>query len=184
MLAQVRRVQLNDPALTLLDFSKQVLPTAEDPRIVHTLFDSLGDNTHLKVLRLNGCRLEGGRCMEILARSLRRNHTLNTLELENNCFTNKDLMVLFASLASFPGLEVLRLVNQHDKSGASDEVFTQCGDEVGGSVWRTLAEALDRNSSLKTLGLYLNRADAGSRDIINRALIRNTDAARRRRSVP
>lgn len=181
MIFQVHRVLLNDPSLTLLDFSKHTLPAAErEPRIVHKLFDALGDNTHLRVLRLNGCRLEGGHTMEILASSLRRNRTLNTLELENNCFSGRDLMILFANLASFPSLEVLRLVNQHDQRGVSDEVFTQCG-EVGIPAWRTLAEALNRNKSLKTLGFYLSEADPGSRDIINKALIRNTDAIRRRR---
>lgn len=163
----VHRVALNDPKLTVLDFSTYGMPAgAKEPRIAPKLVQALAGNSHLRELHLVDTNLQGGPEAQGLAEALRTNGTLRALSIGCNFLGPSDLRDVFAALAENAALEVLR---------CSDQFCEQAGWEA----FQALAEALKRNRALRRLGLELT--DAHWRDQIDRGLVRNAEAARRRR---
>lgn len=166
MVWMVHRVALDDPKLTRLDFSSYAMPPAEEEwRVAPKLARALARNGHLRELRLPDCNLHGAEGRS-LAEALAENGSLRLLNVECNLLGPAELRCLFAVLARNTSLEELRCSGQF------------C-DQPGWDTYQALADALRQNKTLRKLGLEL--LDAHWRDQINRALVRNTDAARRRR---
>ena len=53
MLYTVHRVALNDPALTVVDFTNLPMPKPEEPRVAPKLGQALRTNTHVQKVLLN-----------------------------------------------------------------------------------------------------------------------------------
>merc|ERR1719221_1471750 len=158
---------LDDPELTKLDFSGCLMPTAdEEPRIAEKLVTALKCNTHLLELVLDDSNLQGGRQAELLAASVAGNKTLRVLSVPCNGLRPVDLGAIFVALAGNEAIEHFRCGNQF------------C-DQANWHTYQALAEALKQNRTLRKLGMEL--LDAHWRDQINRALVRNTEGARKRR---
>uniref|UniRef100_A0A7S1MLW5 Tropomodulin n=1 Tax=Alexandrium catenella TaxID=2925 RepID=A0A7S1MLW5_ALECA len=167
MIWMVQRVALNESTLTVLDFTSYQMPSAaKEPRIAQKLVDSLAGNTHLRELFLTDSNLRGGAQAKVLAASLVKNSTLRALNIALNFLEPADLKDIFAALAENMALEDLKCSNQF------------C-DQAGWDAYQALAAALKQNRTLRKLGMELN--DAHWRDQINRALIRNTEARRKKR---
>jgi hypothetical protein len=168
MMWMVHRLSLNDPTLLELDFSTYGMPGAEEePRIAPKLFASLGSNRHLRRLLLEDCNLRGGVQVLSLGVALAGEKcALQMLDVSSNFLEPIDLRHLFSALARNTTLEELRCGNQF------------C-DPADWDAYNVLANALGQNGTLRRLGMYFR--DAHWRDQISRALVRNTDAVRRRR---
>lgn len=168
MIWMVHRVAINDPKLRVLDFSRYQMPlAAHEPRIAPKLIRALASNTHLRELHLVDSNLQGGEQANALAEALAQNQALRVLSVGCNLLEPADLKVLFGALARNATLEVLKCSDQ----------FTS--DQAGWDSYQALAEALKTNRTLRKVGLELT--DAHWRDQINRGLIRNIEAARKRR---
>mmetsp|Transcript_42727 Transcript_42727/g.110477 ORF Transcript_42727/g.110477 Transcript_42727/m.110477 type:complete len:854 (+) Transcript_42727:61-2622(+) len=176
MIWMVHRVYLNDPELKELDFSTYGLPAwDEESRIVPKLWGALVHNEHLRNLLLADCNLlvpyvhrptTRDEQVESMANALAVSRSLRVLDVACNFFGPVDLQVLFGALAKNSSLEELRCSNQF------------C-EQAGREALQALDRALKQNQTLRKLGMELT--DAHWRDQINRGLLRNQEAARKRR---
>uniref|UniRef100_A0A7S4VMX4 Uncharacterized protein n=1 Tax=Alexandrium monilatum TaxID=311494 RepID=A0A7S4VMX4_9DINO len=167
MVWMVHRVALDDPELTVLDFSTYQMPAGErERRIAPKLMRVLGGNTHLRELLLFDSNMCGGDHTQSLAESLAKNCNLRVLNISLNFLEPEDLRDVFRALAQNTALEVLKCSNQF------------C-DQAGWEAYQALAEALKKNQTLRKLGMELT--DAHWRDQINRGLLRNIEAVRKKR---
>eukprot|EP00419_Tripos_fusus_P029980 CAMPEP_0172726966 /NCGR_PEP_ID=MMETSP1074-20121228/91407_1 /TAXON_ID=2916 /ORGANISM="Ceratium fusus, Strain PA161109" /LENGTH=1140 /DNA_ID=CAMNT_0013554071 /DNA_START=72 /DNA_END=3494 /DNA_ORIENTATION=+ len=166
----VHRAWLNDPALTDINFAGKAMPPPHnEPRIAPKLMSALAHNTHIVSLQLSNSNLIQLQGHE-LADALRKNTTLQSLNLESNSLDSASIMHVAQGLRDNPNsaLEQLRLSNQ-----------TGLREFYGRPVEQAFAELMEHNTTLTKLGLPCN--DANWRMSIDRALLRNTDLARRRR---
>lgn len=170
MVWMVHRAWLNDPALTMLDFTgKHMPPPHNEPRIAPKLMKAMAHNTHLLSLQLsNSCMMtpQGHQ----LAASLRKNNTLQVINIENN---NLDA----ASLK-----EILDALRESSNSSLAQLKFNcqkTLGESFGRQVEESAADLMEKNQSIVKLGFCCS--DAHWRLTIDRALLRNNDLARRRR---
>lgn len=168
MIWTVHRLALDDPSLTELDFSSYAMPLPEDePRIAPKLWVALARNTHLRRLLLEDAnlRISVDNAARGPAAALASNRHLRVLNISSNFLGPRDLQTIFEALHGNVALEELRCSNQ----------FCEPADLA---AYKALAEALRQGCSLRKLGLELR--DSHHRDQINRALVRNADAGRRR----
>jgi len=170
----VHRAWLNDPSLTVVDFSGHEVPRAEEePRILPKLLRALPGNSFLQQLLLADCNLGGGgELAHGFSSALAPGPggawpPVKVLDLARNLFQPEELQQLFLVLRS-PSLEVLRVGDQYSER------------PVGWETFQALHGALKSNFSLRKLGLDLT--DAHWRDQINRCIIRNVEQQRRSRA--
>lgn len=170
MVWMVHRVYLNDPALIELCFDNMRMPPAYvEARIAPKLVKAIATNMHLEVLSLSNSNVMSTEGME-LAASLRVNNTLKTLNIQCNRLDPTALREIALALAANPSIpiEQLRVTPQEQV------------DYFGRPVEEAFGQLMDRNKTIVTFGFVC--ADANWRNMIDRALLRNNDFARRRRT--
>lgn len=168
MIWMVHRVHLNDPQLTSLSFWNLAMPLPkEEPRIATKLMSAIVRNTHLTELSLVCSNLHGGEQVHELGQALARNRTLEILNVQCNWLMPHDLQAIFAGLAGNKALRELRCSDQFCEQQADRDTFA------------TLHASMQTNSTLQKLGMDLT--NQYYRATILKALIRNMEAARRRR---
>lgn len=168
MIWMVHRVWLNDPHLRYLNFRNLRMPRAEEePRIAPKLMEALAANNCLTELSLCCSNLHGGKQARALSHALSVNQTLEVLNIQCNELEPDDLQVIFTGLASNKVLRELRCSDQF------------CEEQADRPVFATLHESLENNFALQKLGMDLT--NQYYRGPILKCLIRNMEAARRRR---
>merc|ERR1719356_903577 len=84
MMWMVHRAWLNDPTLTVLDFTNLHMPLPnEEPRVAPKLMEALHRNTHIKSLLLSHSNFRNPQALE-MADALRVNTSLEVVNIEGN----------------------------------------------------------------------------------------------------
>eukprot|EP00930_Biecheleria_cincta_P047085 TRINITY_DN32576_c0_g1_i1.p1 TRINITY_DN32576_c0_g1~~TRINITY_DN32576_c0_g1_i1.p1 ORF type:complete len:707 (-),score=116.28 TRINITY_DN32576_c0_g1_i1:406-2526(-) len=169
MIWMVHRAWLNDPTLVDFNFNNMHMPPGHlEKRIAPKLMAAMEKNTHIEVLSLSNSNVQRSQGIE-LANSLRSNTTLRTLNLECNFLDSDSVRQIADGIKSNPrcGIEHLRF--SHQKQMAS--FFGRPTEEAVGQMMQT-------NELIVKLGFECD--DRHWRNLIDRALLRNNDAWRRR----
>lgn len=172
MVWMVHRVHLNDHTLRDLNFTNMPMPSPEaQPLIGPKLFRALQSNDHLEELLLAGTRLVSSQA-SALAEALRKNSTLRVVNMESNCLNIESIVSFAKALSenSASNIEEWRFDNQ-----------AGVGYNFGPATEEAIAEMMRNNKRLLKLGFSTHIP--GSRNSIDRSLMQNADAARRRRSA-
>jgi len=170
MIWMVHRLYLNDPQLRSLSFRNLAMPLPQDePRIVPKLMKAVARNTYLTELSLGNSNLHGGEQVHELGQALSLNRTLEILNIQCNLLKPCDLQAIFAGLAGNKALRELRCSDQF------------CEEQADRDTFATLHASMQTNSTLQKLGMDLT--NQYYRATILKALIRNMEAARRRRKL-
>lgn len=170
MVWMVHRAYLNDPTLTDFNFNNLQMPLPHlEPRVAPKLMKAMEKNTHIVSLQLVNSNLQKPQGHE-LALSLRRNSTLQNLNIECNNIDSDAIRACAQALKENEdtALEVWRFSCQK-----------HVGDYFGRPVEEALAELMEVNRSIVKLGFSCN--DPHWRMVIDRNIMRNVDTARRRR---
>jgi len=170
MVWMVHRAWLNDPKLTVFDFSNMGMPLPkEEPRIQPKLARAMKTNTSIVTLLLNSSNFRNGTATA-LAKSLKKNTALEVLNLETNWLDPDGVKAIAQTLTESAATSVLhtwRFSNQMK------------GGNMGRPVEEALAAMLVANESITKLGFAAQ--DAHWKNQIDRSLLKNADAARRQR---
>ncbi|KAJ3388901.1 hypothetical protein HDU80_011598 [Chytriomyces hyalinus] len=161
LLYSIKLLTENDPTLTVLDLKDASVFTVEHGS---ALAAALEQNSYLKELNLCNAKVATTTASE-LAQALQMNSTLEVLNLESNAIGPLGMKHLAEALAVNSALLEVRLSYQKAPAGIDAE--------------QTFANALAKNETLTKLGLQFR--DPASRDACDRAIMRNKEAARRRR---
>ncbi|KAJ3249200.1 hypothetical protein HDU78_005340 [Chytriomyces hyalinus] len=161
LLYSIKLLTENDPTLTVLDLKDASVFTVEHGS---ALAAALEQNSYLKELNLCNAKVATTTASE-LAQALQTNSTLEVLNLESNAVGPLGMKHLAEALAVNSALLEVRLSYQKAPAGIDAE--------------QTFANALAKNETLTKLGLQFR--DPASRDACDRAIMRNKEAARRRR---
>merc|ERR1712232_1013200 len=170
MIWMVHRAHLNDPTLTDFNFNHCKMPLPhEEQRVAPKLMKALETNTHIEFLSLTNSNLQKPQGHE-LAEALKKNCTLKSLNVENNCLDSHCLETIARAIStnSSGKLETLRVSHQAGMSNF-----------YGRPVEMAFGEMMEKNQTITKLGLSCD--DAHWRNTIDRCLLRNNDFARRRR---
>uniref|UniRef100_A0A7S1RE83 Uncharacterized protein n=1 Tax=Alexandrium catenella TaxID=2925 RepID=A0A7S1RE83_ALECA len=170
MIWMVHRAFLNDPALMDFNFNNMHMPEPHiEARIAPKLVKALATNTHIENFSLVNSNLMKVQGLE-LAESLKTNTTIRQLNLEANNLDSDAVRTICEAIHSVPRsrIEQLRLSPQR-----------QCGSFFGRPVEEALGLMMEKVESIVKLGFECN--DPHWRNIIDRALLRNNDFARKRR---
>lgn len=170
MIWMVHRAYLNDPTLTDFNFNNMHMPDPNiEARIAPKLVKAMETNTYIETLSLANSNLQKGQGLE-LAEALRRNRTLLVLNIESNCLDSAAVREIALAIIQNgeSKLETLRVAQQK-----------QVGQFFGRPVEEAFGQLMEKNETITKLGFECN--DAHWRNIIDRALLRNNDFARRRR---
>lgn len=164
----VHRAWLDDPTLDEVNFSHRRVPSAgQEPRILPKLLEALGGrNRHVRRLRLACAGIRGSQVAEQLAAALAKNEGLELLDIEANLFQPCDLKTVVNVLSRNTSLLELHLAHQ------------AC-EQPDSNTLASFFEVLSGNRYLRKLGVDLD--DIHWRDRITRHLVRNVEAARKRR---
>jgi len=172
MVWMVHRAFLDDPNLKIFDFSNMPMPPPkEEPRIQPKLARSIRTNTSIVTLLLNSSNFKNSTAIG-LAKTLKKNSTLEVLNLETN-FVDPD--------------GVKAIANQLKESAGSSAIHTwrfsnqMKGNNMGRPVEEAVAEMLAANNKITKLGF--SAQDAHWKNQIDRNLLKNADAARRKRKA-
>lgn len=169
MIWMVHRAWLNDPALTVLDFTNMEMPHGHiEKRIAPKLMQAIGFNTFLEVVSLSNSNMQKIEAIE-LAHSLAQNQTLAELNLEGNCLDSNAVRELAMGIESNQGcrLEVFRVSHQK-----------QMGQFFGRPTEEAMGTMMERNTTIVKLGFDCDNPHW--RNQIDRALLRNNDGWRHR----
>eukprot|EP00927_Polykrikos_kofoidii_P042272 TRINITY_DN36141_c0_g1_i1.p1 TRINITY_DN36141_c0_g1~~TRINITY_DN36141_c0_g1_i1.p1 ORF type:complete len:1188 (+),score=237.35 TRINITY_DN36141_c0_g1_i1:511-3564(+) len=169
MIWMVHRAKLNDPDLVDFNFNnRQMPPPHVESRIAPKLMEAMKLNTHITSLSLNNSNLVKAQVFQ-LAEALEVNSTLRVLTLESNNLDSTALTRLAKAVMtnSNSSLEQLRL-SQFTAAGA-----------LGRPAEEAIGQMMEKNETIIKLGFECN--DTHWRNIIDRALLRNTDYHRRRK---
>ncbi|KAJ3228674.1 hypothetical protein HDU81_005984 [Chytriomyces hyalinus] len=161
LLYSIKLLGENDASLTVLDLKDATVFSMEHGS---ALAEALETNTHLKELNLCNAKVATSTASE-LAHALKSNTTLEILNLESNAIGPIGMKHLAEALAVNTSILELRLINQKAPTGIDAE--------------QTFARSLAKNTSVIKLGLQFR--DVAARNACDRAIMRNKDAARRRR---
>jgi len=170
MIWMVHRAYLDDPTLIDFNFNNMHMPPPHiEARIAPKLMKAMETNTHIEELSLVNSNLIKAQGLE-LAASLRVNRTVKSLNLECNCLDSQAVREIADALRANPEsmIEHFRLTQQKG-----------VGNFFGRPVEEAIGQLMERNETIIKLGFECN--DAHWRNIIDRALLRNNDFARRRR---
>uniref|UniRef100_A0A7S4UC93 Uncharacterized protein n=1 Tax=Alexandrium monilatum TaxID=311494 RepID=A0A7S4UC93_9DINO len=171
MIWMVHRAHLNDPSLVDFNFNNMHMPEPHiESRIAPKLMKAMETNTYIKTLSLVNSNLMKVQGME-LATALQENKTLQILNLDSNNLDSLAVQKIASAIRENKGskLEHLRLAQQKGQGGIS---FGRPTEEAIGLL-------MEKNESIIKLGFECN--DAHWRNIIDRALLRNNDFARKKR---
>lgn len=170
MIWMVHRAHLNDPTLVEFDFNNLHMPPPHiEARIAPKLMKAIETNTHIEVLSLVNSNLMKNQGVE-LAASLAVNKTVRILNVESNNLDSNAVKQIASAIMSNAQcrMEHLRLSPQK-----------QAGMYFGRPVEEAAGMMMDKNNTIIKLGFECN--DANWRNMIDRALLRNNDYARRRK---
>jgi len=170
MIWMVHRAYLNDPTLSDFNFNNMHMPEPHiEGRIAPKLVKAMETNTYIQCLSLVNSNLMKAQGLE-LAVSLRNNKSLRTLNLESNNLDSQAVREIVEGIRANSScrLEHLRVSPQK-----------QVGSFFGRPVEEAIGLMMEKNESITKLGFECN--DAHWRNIIDRALLRNNDFARKRR---
>lgn len=144
------------------------LPHVEE-RIAPKLMLALATNTHIETLLLSGSNMQKPSGPK-MADALQKNTTLKNLNIESNNLDQDSIraMMVALSLNDKTSLNIFRFQNQHGIQNF-----------FGRPVEESLCELMKKNKTICKIGCAIQ--DANSRDVINRATMRNIDLERRRR---
>lgn len=177
MIWMVHRAHLNDPTLTVLDFSNVQMPSPThshgDPNtklVAPKLVLAMAQNTHITHLNLSYSNLEGkeGR---ILGNALRENVTLSILDVCSNLLAPADLEVLFTGAGESVSLTELRCNNQ---------LMADAG-RGNNPALAALFLAVKTNTKLFRIGMHITEPHYLNE--ISRQLMVNRDVVRRARKM-
>eukprot|EP00927_Polykrikos_kofoidii_P065444 TRINITY_DN61193_c0_g1_i1.p1 TRINITY_DN61193_c0_g1~~TRINITY_DN61193_c0_g1_i1.p1 ORF type:complete len:506 (+),score=91.96 TRINITY_DN61193_c0_g1_i1:46-1563(+) len=162
MLWMAHRAWMNDPELTVLDFSNLSMPDPNiEPRVAPKLADAIGHNTSITHLLLSNSNLQTVDGIA-LAKSLKKNTTLQVLSIDVNNLDSTVIQQCCDSLCENPN-SVLEEWNFNDQLG--------CGNSFGPEVEEALAKLTDQNTRILHLGCSMT--DAHWRSIVDKHLTRN-----------
>jgi len=128
------------------------------------LIDALSKNTHVQSVLLANCNIsnEGGKRVASL---LKTNTSITELNLETNKIGADGIKAIAEALEANKTLKEIKLTNQSQNPGNEAE--------------RVLAKAVDLNTVLQKCTISLT--DTSSRNIMDRAITRNREIARKAR---
>lgn len=140
-----------------------------EPRIAPKLCQCLGKNTHIESLILTRSNLQKPQGPE-LAESMGKNHTIKTFDISLNALDSLNIKKVADQLLANDdsAIEVWRFGDQ-----------LNAGQFLGRPVEETVAQLCLKHTAIVKLGFAIQ--DAHWRDVISRALLKNCDAARRKR---
>jgi len=170
MIWMVHRAYMDDHTLVDFNFSGLEMPLPHvEYRIAPKLMEALATNTHIENLLLSGSNMQKPSGPQ-LAEALQKNTTLKHLNIESNNLDQDSIraMMVALELNSKTALNTFRFQNQ---SGISNY--------FGRPVEEALCQLMRTNKTLCRIGVAIQ--DANSRDVINRATMRNVDLERRRK---
>lgn len=172
MIWMVHRAYMDDESLVDFNFSglEMPLPHVEE-RIAPKLMEALATNTHIETLLLSGSNMQKPSGPK-MALALQKNTTLKHLNIESNNLDQNSIreMMVNLELNTKTTLNTFRFQNQHGIS-----------NYFGRPVEEALCQLMRSNRTLCRIGCAIQ--DANSRDVINRATMRNVDNERRKNKV-
>lgn len=169
MIWMVHRAWLNDPDLVDFNFTNMHMPPGHlEKRIAPKLMSAMKWNTYIEVLSLSNANVQRSQGIE-LAESLRSNTTLRTLNLECNFLDSDSVRQIALGIKDNPDCGIEHLRFSHQKQMAS--FFGRPTEEAVGQMMQT-------NELIVKLGFECD--DRHWRNMIDRAVLRNNDAWRRR----
>jgi len=159
--AKLALVKNNDSSLLVLNLNNL---EGSKPEWGIELIDALCKNTHVQSVLLANCSIstEGGKRV---ANLLKTNATITELNLETNKIGADGIKAIAEALEANKTLKEIKLTNQSQNPGNEAE--------------RVLAKAVDSNTILQKCTITLN--DTSSRNILDRAITRNREIARKAR---
>jgi len=172
MVWMVHRVYLNDPTLTDLNFSGLRMPFPYlEPRVAPKLMKALETNTHLVSLQLADANMQKPQG-PALAEALRKNETLQKINVETNHLDSSCIEEIARALEENQesSVDFLAVSNQ-----------TDLGQYFGTAAEHAVCKMMSKNCTITKLGFPCR--DRNSLDQIGRAIIRNTDMARKKRKM-
>lgn len=170
MMWMVHRAWLNDETLTDFSFAGMAMPPpAVEPRVAPKLMKAMATNTRIVSLNLTDSNVFSEQGNQ-LGESLKSNGTLKILELERNHLNSENIRNIAIGLTdnSTTVLETWRFASQMEQ-----------GTTFGRPTEEALGVMMRKNDRILKLGVYCQ--DAHWRDVISRAILKNGDAARKRR---
>lgn len=171
MIWMVHRAWLNDPTLKTFDFSHMQMPLPkEEPRIQPKLARSIKTNTNIVTLLLNSSNFRNSTAVG-LAKSLKKNTVLEVLNLESNWLDPDGVKAIANQLKESTecAIHTWRFANQMK------------GNNFGRPVEEAIADMLDKNEKITKLGF--SAQDPHWKNQIDRKLLKNADASRRKRKA-
>lgn len=170
MIWMVHRAYMDDDTLIDFNFSglEMPLPHVEE-RIAPKLMQALATNTHIENLLLSSSNMQKPSGPQ-MANALQKNTTLKVLNIESNNLDQESIraMMVALQLNEKTVLNTFRFQNQRGLS-----------TYFGRPVEEAMCELMRKNKTICKLGCAIQ--DANSRDVINRATMRNIDNERRKR---
>jgi len=170
MVWMVHRAWLNDPTLDHFDFTNlQMPPPDREPRVAPKLMKALERNNVIVNLLLNNSSLtlkQG----PALAAALKVNNTLEVLNVDSNYLDSACIKDCALALMENKSSKLKQWRFNGQKG---------IGEYFGRPVEEAIANMAREHKKIVKLGFSC--ADAHWNDVINKALIRNTDLARRLR---
>jgi len=170
MIWMVHRAWLNDPSLTEFNFSGKTMPPPKaEPRVSVKLMKAMARNTNITSLLLPNANMMKPQAHE-LAEALKVNTTVRILNIESNNLDAAGIKKIAESLQANENsaLEQFRFSNQR---GVHD---------FGRPCEQALCSLVEKNTRLVKLGFTCS--DNHMRMVIDKAVLRNNDLARKRRA--
>mmetsp|Transcript_651 Transcript_651/g.1597 ORF Transcript_651/g.1597 Transcript_651/m.1597 type:complete len:647 (+) Transcript_651:56-1996(+) len=172
MVWMVHRAWLNDPSLVDFCFNNMHMPPGHiEPRIAPKLMAALAWNTHIEVLSLSNSSMQRAEVAEMSA-SLRRNTTLVTINLESNWLDSTAVRELALAIKDNREIPLEQFRVSHQK---------QMGRFFGRPTEEAIGQMMSQSERILKLGFECQ--DAHWRNLIDRGLLRNNDAWRRRQAT-
>merc|ERR1712172_90474 len=158
---------MDDETLVDFNFSGLEMPLPHvEYRIAPKLMEALATNTHIETLLLSGSNMQKPSGPK-MAEALQKNTTLKNLNIESNNLDQESIRLMVAALQNNDktALHTFRFQNQHG-----------IHNFFGRPVEEALCQMMRTNKTLCKIGCAIQ--DANSRDVINRATMRNIDLER------
>jgi len=148
MIWMVHRLQLDDPSLTVLDFSNLQMPAGDhEQEVAPKLVKALANNHHIQELVMPNANLRAEEA-RILAETLPSNTSLKILNIDSNVLRPDDLALVIKGVGSNRSIEELRCNNQY---------LGDAGRSRGPAL-EALLEAVQANTNIVKLGMTITEA--------------------------
>jgi len=171
MIWMVHRLQLDDPSLTVLDFSNLQMPAGDhEQEVAPKLVKALANNHHIQELVMPNANLRAEEA-RILAETLPSNTSLKILNIDSNVLRPDDLALVIKGVGSNRSIEELRCNNQY---------LGDAGRSRGPAL-EALLEAVQANTNIVKLGMTITEAHYSNE--INKQLMKNRDKVRQDRKT-